>query len=184
MKTKAFSLLLVYSFVAQILIAQKTGILYHTIILKLPQFAALSLTTNSDQSKLLKNNQNSLILKSSDIWLNYHSILNVVTPEPSKQIKAQITKGKINSIQSLTINTSKDSGTGIGNLGTPVKSSINLNNFNTKTIIDNIGIAYTGKDIFQGHKISYTFFFNKKNLSLVDQTSSSDFTITYTFLDN
>jgi len=183
MKTKAFIFLLIFSFVAQIWGAQKIGILDHTIILKLPQVAGLSLKTNSNPSKV-RNNYNSVVIKNSNIWLNYHSILNVLNPEPSKQIKAQITKGNIDSVQLFAISTSKDNGKGIGNIGTPAYAATNLNDLKAKTIIDNIGIAYTGNDVYQGHNITYTLFLkNKKNSSAV-QRPKSEFTVTYTFLDN
>jgi hypothetical protein len=184
MKTKAFIFILAFSFVAQILTAQKTGILFHTIVLKLPQLAGLSLTTNSNPTKVLNNNHNSLVIQSSNIWLNYHSILNVVNPESSKQVTAQITKGEIDANLSFLISTANDIGKGIGKIGKPVKTPISLNSATAKTIINDIGIAYTGNKIFEGHNITYSFLFNNKNFSTKDQTPSSHFTITYTFLDN
>lgn len=185
MKTKAFIFLLAFSFIAQVLLAQKTGLLFHSITIKLPQFAGLNLSSNSKPIQILKKrNNNTTRFKSENLWLNYHSITKGDHLEPSKNIKAQLTKGNLNNNLTLSLIALNDIGKGNGIVGKASNKNFELNKKNAFKIIDNIGIGYTGKGAFEGHNIIYFLTSKNINNTQLNKNISNNLTVTYTFFDN
>ena len=184
MKTKAFLFLFVFTFVAQIIQAQKTGLLLHIITINLPQFVDLSLSLNSNPSIIDKRKSHAVTIKNTNLWLNYHSILKGEHLEPSKNIKAQLTSNKLNENFSLSLIALKDIGKGTGDIGKTFNKSILLNNCNAVKIIDDIGIAYTGNNTFEGHNIIYHLHSNNKTILNQSKNLSKNLSVTFTLFDN
>lgn len=185
MKSKALIFLFAFSFLVQIIIAQKTGFLFHTITIKLPQFAGLSLSSNSNSNTLIKKvNSKIIAYKYSNLWLNYHCVLKGTKMEPSKNIQVQLTEGKLDKNFTLWITTSKDSGKGKGKPGKAIQKSIVLNNYIAKKIIDDIEISNTGKGVNEGHKLTYLINSKNSGLKRLKDISDKPLSITYTLFDN
>ena len=183
MKTKVLLFLFAFSFIAQLLLAQKTGLFFHTITFRFPQLADINLVSNSkNTTKIKKRNNNVLEFGKSNLWLNYHSIIST-SIEPSKNIWAQLTKGSLDPKLTLSIIASKDLGNGNGVIGKPIKTPIILSRTIARKIIDDIGIAHTGEGVNQGHQLTYLIT-SEKRLNNLNNISNNSLTITYTLFDD
>jgi len=182
MKYRALLFLFAFSFVVQILQAQKPWLLYHTITINIPQFAGLSISLNPKQSFIKKTHYNVVSFKTANLWLNYHSVLKGEHLEPSKNIKAQLTNGKLNKNFSLSLTALKDV-KGTGEIGKTSNKSIKLTKNKAFKIIDDIGIAYTGNEPLEGHNIIYHLHSNKIN-SNRNKSLSNKLSVTFTLFDN
>ena len=183
MKTKALLFLFAFSFIAQLLLAQKTGLFFNTIVFRFPQLAGLSLVSNSkNTARIIKRNNNKLEFGKSNLWLNYHSIIST-SIEPSKNIWAQLTKGSLDPSLTLSIIASKDFGNGSGVIGKPIKIPIILSSTIAQKIIDDIGIAHTGDGVNEGHQLTYLIT-SEKRLNKLNSLSNNSLTISYTLFDD
>lgn len=118
----------------------------------------------------------------TDLWINYSSIVNRRT-EPSRDIKVQITSGKIPAGMVLQVKAGQDAGRGDGKTGAPA-GTINLD-ATAQSLITGVGSAYTGNGKGSGHQLTYRLALSDENgaYSKLDLDESASVSIMYTLTD-
>ena len=118
----------------------------------------------------------------NELWINYSSITNRST-EPTRDIKVQITSGRIPSGMILQVSAGSDAGRGDGTMGTPV-GTITLDR-SAQSLITGVGSAYTGNGAGRGHQLKYQLSLNEEEGSYaqLDLDESASVSIMYTLTD-
>ena len=178
---------------SQIIKAQDTNQDTHTVTIGFPQVVTLSLLSDTGTAIVLKGDApseagNSVIFNdtNSDIWINYSCSIIGTSVEPTKSIAAQITQGMVPLGLRLSVIASKDASQGGGTLGVPESTPVVLNHLKANTVIDGIGVSYTGSGTTKGHNLTYTLSLDPTlgSYALLDFNQSGSLTVTYTLSDN
>jgi len=117
-----------------------------------------------------------------DLWINYSSITNRRT-EPTRDIKVQITSGKIPAGMTLQVSAGQDAGRGDGKMGAAT-GSIALDG-TSRTLITGVGSAYTGNGKGSGHQLRYRLSLSEEQgaYAKLDMDESTTLSIMYTLTD-
>lgn len=108
-------------------------------------------------------------------WMNYTS--SIAPKGPKKNISAQILSGSLPRGLHLSLRAGKYSGSGKGKQGNPRKDII-LSNL-PQVIVKNIGGAYSGKGVQQGHQLFFSLGYKKyENIDFGVSTIVIAFTLT------
>jgi hypothetical protein len=162
----------------------------HNVLITIPEVALLDLESISGTTINIilitpteAGESVSFNTVNNSIWLNYSSIIGSIN-DPSRVISVQMTSGEIPSGTYLEVTSATYSGDGDGAFGTPA-SAISINP-TTQNIINNIGSAYTGDGVNNGHNLSYKLELlpDAGSYALLDFEDSSTIEITYTLSDN
>ena len=162
----------------------------HNLSIDIPEVALLDLESEGDKAiklgpKAPGEAGNALDFseeQNSDLWINYSSIVGSKT-EPSRDITAQITSGKVPEGLVLSVQAGKDAGMGDGEMG-KAGEMIRLDD-HAQEIIKGVGSAYTGNGPARGHQLTYVLSLDKKEGSYarIDFDQSNTLAITYTLTD-
>ncbi|NND05995.1 MAG: hypothetical protein HKN87_06430 [Saprospiraceae bacterium] len=108
-------------------------------------------------------------------WINYSS--SIRKGGPRKSITAQVLSGELPRGLRLKLSTGKYTGSGRGKTGKPRKE-IELSHL-PRTIIKNIGAAYTGSGMHQGHNITFSLVYDEyRDIDFGTSTMVIAFTLT------
>lgn len=114
----------------------------------------------------------------SELWINYSSSLR--TEQNSRKIMAEISQGTVPNGIRVFLQASSYAGAGGGQLGNPA-GRVRLAT-SPKPIISNIGNAFTGDGINNGHRL--TFSLDISNYSKIVSNDNASFTVLYTITEN
>lgn len=120
-------------------------------------------------------------LSNTSLWLNYTNI------KSNAEATCRVTVGMTNDLptgMALSVSAGLDAGNGQGDKGTPNSSAILLTNGATSTIITDIGSAYTGDGVNNGHQLTYNLTFDDDEFQTLTADLNQSVTITYTIADD
>lgn len=114
------------------------------------------------------------------LWLNYSSIKPAVDQLREVTVSVNTVTPGVN----INVSAATATGSGDGDLGTPVVGPLTLTD-QGQIIIDNIGSAYTGNGMNNGHQLTYTVTTGTGTAyaALVGSNTPVVATVTYTIAD-
>jgi hypothetical protein len=154
------SLVVLFFSFSTIVPAQNNNKAEMSITLKIPAIALIDFVVDGSQtitysySYSTPNQVEQIITPttSDNTWLNYSSI---VIDDLTNYITVHISSGSLPADVSLNVLIGNDVGAGDGIIGTSIGQII-LSTF-PQNIITNIGSCYTGRGIYKGHQLTYTW---------------------------
>lgn len=179
-KSTLISSVCVLALISSMTFAQDTQTDNHVITVEVPEVALLDLETSDTKNftaaftKPANDEAGNKIVApaaNSTIWLNYTTIQTGSTPK-KVTVKASVLVDGVD-IQIAA----GQATTGSGTKGTPV-SAFNLT-ATDKSLVSDIGSAYTASGANSGHQITYTFLADNANYANL-RSGSTEVTVTYT----